>query len=254
MLMDMDMDYGDDDAYYDEMDLVDSHGQPIKMMNNGQVMYGYANQFGDSSQGMGMIDSSSGGEALMANGFEILEEELDENYDPSAEEIEEYAKYLGMDLTHDRHLFYIAKEGLKAPLPGPWKPCKSPGSTIYYFNFNTKELQKEHPCDDYYRRYYLNEKSLAVKKKEERVIKKQIKEQQKQQEQYNIQMGKSVSSAGVTAGATTGGNAVINQMMMQDYAFGGSMSAVEELLSYKVEELIRQKDEERIIHERQKTE
>lgn len=53
---------------------------------------------GDSSQGMGMIDSSSGGEALMANGFEILEEELDENYDPSPEEIEEYAKYLGMDL------------------------------------------------------------------------------------------------------------------------------------------------------------
>lgn len=34
----------------------------------------------------------------MANGFEILEEELDENYDPSPEEIEEYAKYLGMDL------------------------------------------------------------------------------------------------------------------------------------------------------------
>ena len=34
----------------------------------------------------------------MANGFEILEEELDENYDPSGEEIEEYAKYLGMDL------------------------------------------------------------------------------------------------------------------------------------------------------------
>ena len=107
-----------------------------------------------------MIDSSSGGEALMANGFEILEEELDENYDPSPEEIEEYAKYLGMDLGTDRNLFYIAKEGLKAPLPGPWKPCKSPGGQIYYFNFNSKELQKEHPCDDYYRRYYLNEKSL----------------------------------------------------------------------------------------------
>lgn len=71
------------------------------MINNGQVMsyYNHPGQMmGDSSQGMGMIDSSSGGEALMANGFEILEEELDENYDPSPDEIEEYAKYLGMDL------------------------------------------------------------------------------------------------------------------------------------------------------------
>lgn len=96
-MMDMD-DYGDDDGYYDEMDLMDSQGQPIKMINNGQLMYAYPGGIGDSSQGMGMIDSSSGGEALMANGFEILEEELDENYDPSGEEIEEYAKYLGMDL------------------------------------------------------------------------------------------------------------------------------------------------------------
>jgi hypothetical protein len=75
----------------------------------------------------GLIDSSSGGETLMQEGFEILEEELDEDYDPSPEEVEEYAKYLGMDMQQDTKLFYIAKEGLKAPLPGPWKPCKSPG-------------------------------------------------------------------------------------------------------------------------------
>jgi len=56
-----------------------------------------------------------------------LEEELDEDYDPTAGEIEEYARYLGMDMHLDTNLFYIAKEGLKAPLPGPWKPCKSPG-------------------------------------------------------------------------------------------------------------------------------
>jgi hypothetical protein len=42
-------------------------------------------------------------------------------------------------------------------------------------------------------------------------------------------------------------------MMLPDY-LGASMSAVDELLAYKIEELIRQKDEERIIHERQKTE
>ena len=31
---------------------------------------------------------------------------------------------LGMDLEKDKDLFYIAKEGLKAPLPKDWKPCK----------------------------------------------------------------------------------------------------------------------------------
>ena len=112
----------------------------------------------------------------MAEGYEFLEEELDENYEPSPEEIEEYAKYLGMDLVHDRHMFYIAKEGLKAPLPGPWKPCRDPKNNIWYYNFDTKEMQKDHPCDDYYRKYYLNERSMAVKKKEEAIIKKQVKE------------------------------------------------------------------------------
>lgn len=108
----------------------------------------------------------------MAEGFEILEEELDEDYEPNSQEIEEYAKYLGMDLKIDTDLFYIAKEGLKAPLPGPWKPCKSPGGQIYYYNFDSKELQKDHPCDDYYRKYYLNEKTQTVRKKEEAVVKK----------------------------------------------------------------------------------
>ena len=32
---------------------------------------------------------------------------------------------LGMDLEKDKDLFYIAKEGLKAPLPEDWKPCKT---------------------------------------------------------------------------------------------------------------------------------
>lgn len=46
-----------------------------------------------------------------------MQEELDEEYEPTAEEIEEYARYLGMDMDEDKELFYIAKEGLKAPLP-----------------------------------------------------------------------------------------------------------------------------------------
>ena len=47
----------------------------------------------------------------------ILEEEIDPNYVPSEDEVTEYAKWLGMDLATDEKLFWIAREGLKAPLP-----------------------------------------------------------------------------------------------------------------------------------------
>lgn len=117
---------------------------------------------------------------MLGDGYEIMQEELDEEYDPTMEEIEEYAKYLGMDMSEDRDLFYIAKEGLKAPLPDQWKPCRSPGGNIYYFNFESRALQKDHPCDDYYKRYYVTEKQTVRRKKEEQVVKKQIKKQKKQ--------------------------------------------------------------------------
>ena len=143
---------------------------------------------------------------MLGEGFEIMQEELDEEYDPTLEEIEEYAKYLGMDMQQDRDLFYIAKEGLKAPLPDQWKPCRSPGGNIYYFNFDTKQLQKDHHCDDYYKRYYHTQKSQVRRKKEEKVIKKQIKEQQKQQQQ--------VVQQAVAAGNNP--NNSIQQMMLMN--------------------------------------
>lgn len=56
------------------------------------------------------------------------------------DEVREYAKWLGMELEDDRGLFWIAKEGLKAPLPENWKPCKTVDTEeIYYFNFATGE-------------------------------------------------------------------------------------------------------------------
>ena len=57
------------------------------------------------------------------------------------EEVREYAKWLGMELGDDVNLFWIAKEGLKAPLPENWKPCKTVDTdAIFYFNFATGEL------------------------------------------------------------------------------------------------------------------
>ena len=89
---------------------------------------------------MAMDPNIQRAEQILGDGYEIMEEELDEDYEPTNEEIEEYAKYLGMDLKEDGDMFFIAKEGLKAPLPDPWKPCRSPGGNIYYFNFESQDL------------------------------------------------------------------------------------------------------------------
>lgn len=51
----------------------------------------------------------------------ILEEDIDENYEPTEAEIEEYAQWLGMVSPDDDDLRWIAREGLKAPLPEHWK-------------------------------------------------------------------------------------------------------------------------------------
>jgi hypothetical protein len=80
----------------------------------------------DSSEGITDSIGISGG-AVGLDGFEFMEEELDDNYNPDQGEIEEYARFLGMEIDEDEALFYIAKEGLKAPLPASWRPCKSPG-------------------------------------------------------------------------------------------------------------------------------
>eukprot|EP00873_Tetraselmis_striata_P036940 jgi/Tetstr1/457204/TSEL_043852.t1 len=88
----------------------------------------------------------------------ILEEEIDENFEPSDAEIAEYAKWLGMDMDKETELMWIAREGLKAPLPEHWKPCKTPEGEIYYFNFSNGESVWEHPCDDFYRSLYMEEK------------------------------------------------------------------------------------------------
>ena len=64
-----------------------------------------------------------------------------------------------MDPIKDAHLLYIAKEGLKAPLPEPWKPCQNKEGEIFYYNLETKDQTWEHPCDNYYKSLYNREKN-----------------------------------------------------------------------------------------------
>jgi len=98
----------------------------------------------------------------------ILEEEIDPNYVPSDDEINEYATWLGMDVAQDASLLWIAREGLKAPLPENWKPCKTTDTDeIYYFNFSSGDSTWDHPCDDYYRTLYESERKKRAEESKE---------------------------------------------------------------------------------------
>ena len=60
-----------------------------------------------------------------------------ERQDPSDKAIREYARYLGMNLEDDENLLYLAKEGLRSPIPAGWKTCKTTKQQIYYYNSRT---------------------------------------------------------------------------------------------------------------------
>ena len=111
----------------------------------------------------------------------VLEEELPEDYEPTQDEIIEYAKWLGMDTDSgkDTDLYWIAREGLKAPLPENWKPCQTGDHEIYYFNFATGESVWDHPCDEYYRNLYHEEAEKKVKREEDKSKKKEEKDKKK---------------------------------------------------------------------------
>ena len=97
----------------------------------------------------------------------VLEEDIDPNYEPTNEELNEYAESLGLRLPDDNDLMYLAREGIKARLPKEWKPCQTRGEEIYYFNFETGESVWEHPCDTYYKKK-INEAKAAKKMRQEK--------------------------------------------------------------------------------------
>jgi len=113
---------------------------------------------GRERQGLVMAGGGSSARAADAGDSQtdsvVLEEVNDPNYEPEQEEIEEYAEWLGMDLQEDKNLLWIAREGIKAPLPHPWKPCKAPNGEVYYFDFETGESIWDHPCDLRFRELY----------------------------------------------------------------------------------------------------
>lgn len=104
----------------------------------------------------------------------VLDDFVDEGYEPTEEEIREFGEFIGMKFPEDEEFVYIARNALKTPLPKEWKPCETDGDNIYYFNFKTGESKWEHPMDELAQRTFENEKAkrqLKEKKVEVSVLK-----------------------------------------------------------------------------------
>jgi len=92
------------------------------------------------------------------NNQTILQEQFDENYEPTQEEIREYAIYIGIDPDKESHLLWLAREGIMKPLPPGWKPCQEENGELYYFNFDTGKSSWDHPCDEIYKARVIEER------------------------------------------------------------------------------------------------
>ncbi|XP_049634359.1 centrosomal protein of 164 kDa [Suncus etruscus] len=103
----------------------------------------------------------------------VLEEDYDETYIPSEQEILEFAREIGIDPIKEPELMWLAREGIVAPLPMEWKPCQDITGDIYYFNFSNGQSMWDHPCDEHYRSLVIQERgklsgSGATKKKDKK--------------------------------------------------------------------------------------
>ncbi|XP_036048002.1 centrosomal protein of 164 kDa isoform X3 [Onychomys torridus] len=103
----------------------------------------------------------------------VLEEDSDETYIPSEQEILDFARVIGIDPIKEPELMWLAREGIEAPLPKGWKPCQNITGDLYYFNFDTGQSIWDHPCDEHYRKLVIQEREKwlapgAIKKKDKK--------------------------------------------------------------------------------------
>ncbi|XP_049433036.1 centrosomal protein of 164 kDa-like isoform X4 [Epinephelus fuscoguttatus] len=135
----------------------------------------------------------------------ILEEDYDETYIPSEQEIQEYAREIGIDPDHEPELLWLAREGIVAPLPPEWKPCQDVTGDIYYFNFSSGQSTWDHPCDEHYRRLVAQERERAqvtaaaggtgAKKDKDKKKKKEKKEKKEKKKKEPLKTPGALSSA-----------------------------------------------------------
>uniref|UniRef100_A0A1I8GQP5 WW domain-containing protein n=1 Tax=Macrostomum lignano TaxID=282301 RepID=A0A1I8GQP5_9PLAT len=94
-------------------------------------------------------------------GNQVILEEVIEDYQPTPEELAEYARSIGINVEEEPELMFLAREGLVAPLPPDWRPIQDRSAedeAVYYFNFRTGQSSWEHPCDEHYRLLVIKER------------------------------------------------------------------------------------------------
>ncbi|XP_054658963.1 centrosomal protein of 164 kDa isoform X3 [Grus americana] len=120
----------------------------------------------------------------------ILEEDYDETYIPSEQEIQDFAREIGIDPEKEPELIWLAREGIVAPLPPEWKPCQDITGDIYYFNFANGQSTWDHPCDDHYRELVIQEREKLLArgslKKKDKKKKKEKKEKKDKKEKQSL--------------------------------------------------------------------
>lgn len=81
---------------------------------------------------------------------------------PTAQEIVDYARYIGMDPIADVNLLWIAEEALCAALPEGWGEYTDAEGNPFYYHATTGVSTWEHPLDEYYRSLFMKLKKILI--------------------------------------------------------------------------------------------
>mmetsp|Transcript_27757 Transcript_27757/g.43320 ORF Transcript_27757/g.43320 Transcript_27757/m.43320 type:complete len:335 (-) Transcript_27757:14-1018(-) len=108
---------------------------------------------------------------------------MEEKAQGALKDVDEFAKYLGMDPTLDKQFLWIAVEAMTAPLPANWAEYQTEDGSTYYYNQNTDTTQWEHPMDEYHR--HLFQKLKAEKGEDGQAGSQPLKKQEKRKKKRN---------------------------------------------------------------------
>ena len=72
------------------------------------------------------------------------------------------AAYLGINVAVEKHLLWIAKTAILAPVPQPWVELFDEEGIPYYHNPETAEVSRKHPLDGHFLSLIVEERQKAA--------------------------------------------------------------------------------------------
>jgi len=110
-------------------------------------------------------DQHASDEQPVASSCTLLKETSSQDFNPTEDELKDYAEYIGIDPEAEADLMHLAREGLTAQVPQNWQAYQNDQGQIFYFNQATGESSWDHPADEIYR------KKIVIKRSESLVMK-----------------------------------------------------------------------------------